>query len=80
MKAAVCALLLAIGALSMLVALDQADAAKQRERIQKLEADVRTYAGKYLDLQEGIEDEIQQLRSAAELASYELSECRKEKQ
>lgn len=68
-----------VGALVAVLSIEANDGKRQAERIHKLEADVRTYAGKYLDLQESLEDERESVRNAVEVAQYELAECRKGK-
>lgn len=50
-------------------------AIKDAERVQKLEADVRTYAGKYLDLQEKTQDEDFSVRSQVTTLQLQLGQC-----
>lgn len=49
--------------------------------IEKLEADVRTHAGKALDIQESMEDQIAAVRSEESVEKWnlqsQLEECRK---
>ena len=44
--------------------------------VKKLEADVRTYAGKYLDLQEQGDEAASDARLALSAAQYELSQVK----
>lgn len=72
-------MLLAIGALAVIAGQQVRERSAQQERIGKLEADVRTYAGRYLDLQESRDEEREAIESAASVTAYELAECRKAK-
>ncbi len=77
MKLAIAILLLVVGALATIAVIGISNEVQHAERIRKLEADVRTYAGRYLDQQEVFEEERQVFRSAASVAEYQLADCRK---
>jgi hypothetical protein len=66
------ALALMVGVLVTLLLLKQTESAERQARIIKLEADVRTATGKYLDLGEAHTQEIEDAHSAKSMELYAL--------
>lgn len=75
---AVYLLVLFLGVTSVLLYQAWGREATHAERVKKLEADVRTYAGKYLDLQEQGSDELDSARSDLSMAKWRLEESQKD--
>lgn len=52
---------------------------ESKTKIAKLESDVRSYSGKYLDLQERMDEQREAAEGKASMAVWELEQCRSEK-
>jgi hypothetical protein len=63
LKAATYVLTLAVGGLLLIAGSQQADLGAAKKQITKLEADVRTATGKYMDMGEGFQDQLEAARS-----------------
>lgn len=72
------ALLFVCGLLFTATYLASAKAADAEDRLKKAEADARTYAGKFLDLQERFEGDIAEYTGSINTLQWRLEQCTKE--
>ena len=70
------ALLFLNGLLSAAAYVASAKASEADEKLRKAEAQARTYAGKFLDLQERAEEDKGELNSSITMLQWQLSQCR----
>jgi hypothetical protein len=77
MKASVAlgASLVVNGVLALAAGIFYFDNADHSVREKKLEADVRTYAGKFLDLQQRVDEDEHESKNALEFLRYQLEQC-----
>lgn len=78
MKASLVALgvsLVANGVMAVFTSLYVVSDQSHQEREKKLEADVRKYAGKYLDIQETVQDNEDRLKAESTMLKFQLEEC-----
>ena len=73
------ALLFVCGLLFTATYLASAKAADAEDRLKKAEADARTYAGRFLDLQERVEEDKGELNSSITMLQWQLEQCQSKK-
>ena len=73
------ALLFVCGLLFTATYLAGAKAADAEDRLKKAEADARTYAGKYLDLQERFEGDVAEYNGSINMLQWQLDQCKEAK-
>ena len=73
------ALLFVCGLLFTAVYIAGAKASAAEDRLKKAEADARTYAGRFLDLQERVEEDKGELNSSITMLQWQLEQCKEAK-
>ena len=73
------ALLFVCGLLFTATYIAGAKATAAEDRLKKAEADARTYAGKFLDLQERVEGDIAEYNGSINMLQWQLDQCKEAK-